>query len=240
MTRNRLRSQSGSNSLRRPGLLPHFIRVANLLPLTGTIVTPELMNQPIYGEQLRAFEQRWEQEPLVDEAELSEYDRAKPPPLLAADLVTRSSPIYGENPEDHYAFAFAIRSALEVVLEALKSGAQQQIVMPSSPNKPTVLFFNDGRIERRYHDPYRDIFLPELERSDLNLSRVRRCEACSKFFWADRRNKRSCSESCASTLRSRLYRSRRIQYEKNRRINRRTRAIRARQSQAPMGAGRHE
>ena len=48
---------------------------------------------------------------------------------------------------------------------------------------------------------------------DGHLDRIRRCEACARFFYAHRKNTLTCSETCKNTRKVRKYREHRPRYE---------------------------
>jgi hypothetical protein len=59
-------------------------------------------------------------------------------------------------------------------------------------------------------------FLSVLE--SVNRTRIRRCVACSKYFYANRNNKLACSEACSITARVRKHREKQSIYELNRKL----------------------
>jgi len=72
----------------------------------------------------------------------------------------------------------------------------------------------------RVHDPFED-FLAELTRSD-DLSRLRSCPGCSKFFVAWRKDQKTCSRRCATLIRVHRFRDKKAVYAANRRFRKRT------------------
>jgi hypothetical protein len=78
-------------------------------------------------------------------------------------------------------------------------------------------------IEHVEANPFR-LFLASLDQADPD--RLRRCEVCGRYFYAQRRDQFACPEQCANTRRQRKYRLNRSRYEKNRRQNRQAEKIR--------------
>ena len=66
-------------------------------------------------------------------------------------------------------------------------------------------------------DHYRD-FLNELVSSG-EISRIRRCPICRKFYWAWRKDKGGCSPKCLINNRQRNHRLLHGKYEANRKRN---------------------
>ena len=72
----------------------------------------------------------------------------------------------------------------------------------------------------RMHVPFED-FLTALTVSD-DLSRLRSCPSCSKFFTARRTDQKSCSRRCATLIRVHRFRGKKVEYAANRKFRKRT------------------
>jgi len=71
-------------------------------------------------------------------------------------------------------------------------------------------------IDRFEPTPF-SMFISTLEEADL--SKIRRCPVCSKYFYAQRKDQIACSRPCSNTERQRRFRINRPVYEKNRKRN---------------------
>jgi hypothetical protein len=83
------------------------------------------------------------------------------------------------------------------------------IVASVAHNNPT----GPAGIDYFDHSPLR-LFLAVLDASDLG--RLRACKVCSRYFYANRWNKRVCSTKCGTTARVRRHRDKQSAYEMNR------------------------
>jgi hypothetical protein len=63
-----------------------------------------------------------------------------------------------------------------------------------------------------------DLFLAALAEADL--TRIKCCPVCGKYFFASRRDKKACSDRCSHVERSRHYRLNQRMYEEHRKKNR--------------------
>jgi predicted nucleic acid-binding Zn ribbon protein len=135
---------------------------------------------------------------------------------------------------------YNVRAALAAIVEA---GAKKQpaaqisptssiVVTPlrgvkfmfPAPSTGTVAFIMPDGTLWFYQDPYRD-FLAVIE--GVEVTRLRRCPVCGRFFWAQREDKAACGARCANVYRVRRRREKQREYAANRRENRRVKKQRA-------------
>ena len=120
--------------------------------------------------------------------------------------------LVNDPPQNEGAYNFGIRNYR--IVEPEQRDATMDAV--SSIVRNIVVEQNAG-IDSFDHHPL-SLFLQVLETVDRK--RIRKCEVCEHYFYANRRNKRVCSERCGTTARVRRHREKGSEYELNRKIAR--------------------
>ena len=201
-----------------PGKLSKFIELANLLP-PGGLPDPDTLypsHKPMLDELYIRFRERFASHPGADpEFEFAEPHQA--PAESPGNLPTFVS--YGRLVMAAMCidFSYAVRAALQIVADIAAGSAGKSFhgwPLPPSPYSPPKISIGPTGQLRLRADPYTQGLLPLLETRDFR--RIRRCQACEKFFWAIPRHKRACSQSCAGAARTRRWREKAHTYEDNR------------------------
>ncbi len=115
-----------------------------------------------------------------------------------------------------YRIFYSVRRAFESLVprDDVQNARRRRIYLPP-PATDTLIEVNQDATIGLGPDHYRD-FLNDLTSSG-DISRIRRCPICRKFYWAWRKDKGACSKGCLNNNRQRNHRLRQGKYEANRR-----------------------
>lgn len=217
----------------QPGDLTQFIKLANLVWDESSLPSLDVLSPVLHGKLLQRLSERFQQE-FQPKPEGDAHGR---PASQAARLPLREQTIKrknvqgerirdttvrdwsGDRPEVLYGICYAVRYALEAIVSARETRFSGWFPLPPSPYRVPKLLLDmsfaghEGEVSQQ-RDPYLQNFLPELEKHDM--TRLRRCGVCSRFFWATRLGKKFCSAGCGSTARIRRKRENERKYEENR------------------------
>jgi hypothetical protein len=153
--------------------------------------------------------------------------------IVLPTFFSREPRVPKEPPELSVLMAFANASTLENARHVFARWLQLGPGLELGPAPPAVLdaldadwptldgFVQDARAGLTmlaHNHPGRPIKFPWHLVSKWDLSRIRNCEVCQKFFYATRSNRLTCSKKCAGTRRQREFRKHRQDYEQQRKL----------------------
>jgi hypothetical protein len=107
--------------------------------------------------------------------------------------------------ENLYVLFYSIRETLRLIAtrRPIQANVCVQLLI-FEPLSRALEVESDGRV-RLMHDLYQDVFLEALQR--LDARRIRICPICGQLYWAWRRDKGACSDTCMNINNVRKFRS---------------------------------
>lgn len=234
--------------------LEPWIKLANLLPPDAPLPEPAMLQpEGEHRKMLRQLYRAFHEEFRVPDPDgvFPKHVFPKGVSILAVptwqdDGMVAWSQHRFESGEQLYSLFHAVRAALGAIAEACAKerpaaqisstgsvGEAASIVavqlrsvnftIPLAPTETVAFVEQDGTLQFHHRDMYRE-FLRSIE--GVEVTRLRRCPVCGRFFWAQREDKSACSARCGDTYRVRFYRDRAPKYAANRRQNRRVKKAR--------------
>lgn len=221
---NTLANKRRSKRYRRTQL-DDFLDLANLLPADATLPEPRLAHgdsdllYQLTRRFLSTFSRRRSALALREEVFYLAKETS-PVGIIDADPTVRAR----WRSHDRlflYDLFYSVRETLEKLVIASEGvstgGVLQTPLMVNLPTFGRALTIDEKGKLVRYRDVFYDNFLDGCL-IGKDLTRLRRCPICGKFFWAWRKDKGACSPPCLDTNRVRNSRhpGKRGRYAKNR------------------------
>ena len=218
VTRTRPRAETPKESQAR---LKPWLVLANLLPAPPTTEVRKRSPLLIALERLGAEPGAESPADLVRRFERSAVSRA---PAITVSLDLSLMKTDEDQAERFLQLARQIVSTLSTLvtaasLDVLEDTGGTPILVNRVYKTPATsrseIWIKEGRVDTRWVDPYKD-FLSAL--AGVEAERVRQCAECKSFFFALRKDRRTCSKRCNSARRVRNWSANQAEHEYRRKL----------------------
>lgn len=203
--------------------LEQFIALANLLPRGSLLpepsaLQPEGQHRKMLEELYAGFERKF----LLPDVFPRRFSALRVPE--PSDLRKVTSYQFGSGAELYPQF-FSVCKAIEAIAklnDAALSGEEvptwkgptgmtteraRRVLLPPQPAAVAVFLSRDG-IAHVMGDPRGHLYQQFLDHlNGAELTRLKRCPVCSRFFWARRSDQEACAKRCANVRRVRQHRA---------------------------------